>query len=102
MSNDLIGELTAQIYDDMGMRAADATVLVAMLYEFQIQQGLVSRKDVHDHLKARAEAMAGSDRFVRLHRQLEAMADLFRDDAPQDLRARLHLIQGGLTETRGH
>lgn len=36
MSNDLIGELTTQIYDDMGMRATDATVLVAALYEFLI------------------------------------------------------------------
>jgi hypothetical protein len=101
MSNDLIAELTTQIYDDMGMRAADATVLVATLYEFLIQQGLVSRKDVHDHLKARAEAMDGSERFVRLRKQLEAIADLFRHDAPQDPRVRLQLIQGGLFKPGG-
>lgn len=45
--------------------------------------------------------MAGSERFVRLRKQLDAMADLFGDGTPQDPRTRLQLIQGRLSKPRG-
>lgn len=95
---DQLAQTFLQLNTDINYASADAAMHVMALYEFLVRLGVAKRKDVHDYLRAQADGVDGSPRKAAIKRRLNAMADVFHDDAPEDPKARLQLIQGGLSE----
>jgi hypothetical protein len=93
-SQELLVQMFPQLSTEIAHARADVSAHVLGLYEFLMRLGFVTRKGVHDYLRHRQIRVDDSAQKAAVKWQLNAMIDMFRDDAPQDPRVRLQLIRG--------
>jgi hypothetical protein len=93
-SQELLVQMFLQLNTEIAHARADVSAHVLGLCELLVRLGFATRKEVHDDLRAQADGVDDSAQKAAVKRQLNAMAAMFRDDAPQDPKAHLQLIMG--------